>query len=169
MTVATSVQVLGACCPSKVARPRATPAQPHRARSIRCRATLAPDATKPSKASKSNGNGAQQSVLQSYSNLPGGSSGKQRILILGTGWGAMSFIKAFDHSLLSKYELVLLSPRNYFVYTPLLPAMCAGTVEERSIVEPVRAVLKGKVRKGLGTHRPAPSGLLGQVLRGQVH
>ncbi len=30
-------------------------------------------------------------------------------------------------------------------YTPLLPAMCAGTVEERSIVEPVRAVLGGKV------------------------
>ena len=29
-------------------------------------------------------------------------------------------------------------------YTPLLPAMCAGTVEERSIVEPVRAVLGGK-------------------------
>ena len=74
----------------------------------------------------------------------------------------MSFIKAFDHSLLSKYELVLLSPRNYFVYTPLLPAMCAGTVEERSIVEPVRAVLKSKVRWGFGTHRPAPSGLLGR-------
>ena len=33
-------------------------------------------------------------------------------------------------------------------YTPLLPAMCAGTVEERSIVEPVRAVLGGKVRTG---------------------
>jgi hypothetical protein len=39
-----------------------------------------------------------------------------------------------------------LQPRNYFVYTPLLPAMCAGTVEERSIVEPVRAVMGTKVR-----------------------
>ena len=39
-----------------------------------------------------------------------------------------------------------MQPRNYFVYTPLLPAMCAGTVEERSIVEPVRAVLGTKVR-----------------------
>lgn len=58
----------------------------------------------------------------------------------------MSFIKAWNPSLADKYELVLVSPRNYFVYTPLLPAMCAGTVEERSIVEPVRSVLgdKGK-------------------------
>lgn len=56
----------------------------------------------------------------------------------------MSFIKSWDESLSSRYELVLVSPRNYFVYTPLLPAMCAGTVEERSIVEPVRAVLKSK-------------------------
>ena len=42
----------------------------------------------------------------------------------------------------------MLQPRNYFVYTPLLPAMCAGTVEERSIVEPVRAVMGSKVGAG---------------------
>ena len=56
----------------------------------------------------------------------------------------MSFVKAWDTALNDKYELILVSPRNYFVYTPLLPAMCAGTVEERSIVEPVRAVLRTK-------------------------
>lgn len=56
----------------------------------------------------------------------------------------MSFVKAWDESQNDKYELILVSPRNYFVYTPLLPAMCAGTVEERSIVEPVRAVMSSK-------------------------
>jgi hypothetical protein len=40
---------------------------------------------------------------------------------------------------------VLLSPRNYFLYTPLLPAVAAGTMEERSIVEPVRSIMAGKV------------------------
>lgn len=40
-----------------------------------------------------------------------------------------------------------MQPRNFFTYTPLLPAMCVGTVEERSIVEPVRAVLGNKVRQ----------------------
>jgi len=70
--------------------------------------------------------------------------GKQRVVILGSGWAAMSFIKAWEPALSDKYELILVSPRNYFVYTPLLPAMCAGTVEERSIVEPVRSVLGSK-------------------------
>lgn len=44
-----------------------------------------------------------------------------------------------------KYELIVVSPRNYFLYTPLLPAVATGTMEERSIVEPVRNLLLGKV------------------------
>ena len=44
-----------------------------------------------------------------------------------------------------KYDITLVSPRNYFLYTPLLPAVCTGTVEERSIVEPIRRIMAGKV------------------------
>lgn len=40
----------------------------------------------------------------------------------------------------------MVSPRNYFLYTPLLPAVCTGTMEERSIVEPVRNLVRDKVR-----------------------
>ncbi len=87
---------------------------------------------------------AASSLPQSVDYLAPPKNGKQRVVVLGSGWAAMSFVKSWDESLSSKYELVLLSPRNYFVYTPLLPAMCAGTVEERSIVEPVRSVLKSK-------------------------
>ncbi len=29
------------------------------------------------------------------------------------------------------YELIVVSPRNYFLYTPLLPAVATGTMEER--------------------------------------
>ncbi|KAI3439031.1 hypothetical protein D9Q98_001441 [Chlorella vulgaris] len=82
--------------------------------------------------------------LPAYGNTAGNSSAKPRILVLGTGWASISFIKAFHESLREKYDLVIVSPRNYFCYTPLLPAMCAGTVEERSIVESVRAVLGNK-------------------------
>lgn len=39
----------------------------------------------------------------------------------------------------------MVSPRNYFLYTPLLPAVAVGTMEERSIVEPVRNLVLGKV------------------------
>ena len=42
------------------------------------------------------------------------------------------------------YDFIVISPRNYFLYTPLLPAVATGTMEERSIVEPIRNVLVGK-------------------------
>lgn len=38
----------------------------------------------------------------------------------------------------------MVSPRNYFLYTPLLPAVATGTMEERSIVEPVRNLVQKK-------------------------
>lgn len=55
-----------------------------------------------------------------------------------------------------KYDITLVSPRNYFLYTPLLPAVATGTVEERSIVEPIRRIMAGKVQHCLMTHN-APS------------
>lgn len=37
------------------------------------------------------------------------------------------------------YDVTMVSPRNYFLYTPLLPSAATGTVEPRSIVDPVRS------------------------------
>jgi NADH:ubiquinone reductase (non-electrogenic) len=56
----------------------------------------------------------------------------------------MSFVKALDAETAKKFDVVVLSPRNYFLYTPLLPAVAAGTCEERSIVEPVRNLVVDK-------------------------
>lgn len=69
---------------------------------------------------------------------------KPRIVVLGSGWGAISFMKALKKDVANAYDVVLLSPRNYFLYTPLLPAVATGTMEERSIVEPIRNVVTGK-------------------------
>jgi NADH:ubiquinone reductase (non-electrogenic) len=69
---------------------------------------------------------------------------KPRVVVLGSGWGAVSFIKAMNKNVAENYEVILLSPRNYFLYTPLLPAVATGTVEERSIVEPIRNIITGK-------------------------
>jgi hypothetical protein len=44
-----------------------------------------------------------------------------------------------------QYELVVVSPRSYFLYTPLLPGAAAGSVQERSIMEPIRNLLQGQV------------------------
>ncbi|CCH60832.1 hypothetical protein TBLA_0D03320 [Henningerozyma blattae CBS 6284] len=59
---------------------------------------------------------------------------KPNIVILGSGWGAISFLKAIDTK---KYNVSIVSPRNYFLFTPLLPSTPVGTVEEKSIIEPV--------------------------------
>ncbi|XP_027346647.1 external alternative NAD(P)H-ubiquinone oxidoreductase B1, mitochondrial-like isoform X2 [Abrus precatorius] len=67
---------------------------------------------------------------------------KKKVLVLGTGWAATSFLKDLDASL---YDVQVVSPRNYFAFTPLLPSVTCGTVEARSIVEPVRNIIKKDV------------------------
>lgn len=64
---------------------------------------------------------------------------KKTLVILGTGWGSISFLKNLDTSL---YNVVVVSPRNYFLFTPLLPSCPTGTVELRSIIEPVRSITR---------------------------
>jgi len=64
---------------------------------------------------------------------------KKKVVVLGTGWAATSFLKDLDASL---YDVQVVSPRNYFAFTPLLPSVTCGTVEARSIVEPVRNIIK---------------------------
>uniref|UniRef100_A0A0G4IC18 Uncharacterized protein n=1 Tax=Chromera velia CCMP2878 TaxID=1169474 RepID=A0A0G4IC18_9ALVE len=58
-----------------------------------------------------------------------------RIVVVGSGWAAHAFIKVIDAL---KYDVVVVSPRNYFVFTPMLTASSVGTVEYRSITEPIR-------------------------------
>lgn len=60
---------------------------------------------------------------------------KPVVLVLGSGWGAHSLMKVIDTD---TYEVVVVSPRNYFLFTPMLPSTSVGTVEFRSLLEPVR-------------------------------
>lgn len=64
---------------------------------------------------------------------------KKRVVVLGTGWAGTSFLKDLD---ISSYDVKVVSPRNYFAFTPLLPSVTCGTVEARSIVEPIRNIIK---------------------------
>lgn len=60
---------------------------------------------------------------------------RQRLVILGTGWSSYSVVKHVDKKL---YDVIVVSPRNYFLFTPLLCSTTVGTLEFRSIIEPVR-------------------------------
>ena len=39
----------------------------------------------------------------------------------------------------NKYQVVVISPRSYFVFTPLLASTAVGTLEFRATLEPVRS------------------------------
>lgn len=39
------------------------------------------------------------------------------------------------------YRVTVVSPENYFCFTPLLPSACVGTVEMRTLVEPLRRLV----------------------------
>lgn len=62
-------------------------------------------------------------------------------MCIGTGWGAVSLLKKLDTE---NYNVVVVSPRNYFLFTPLLPSCTTGTIEHRSIMEPIRNFLRHK-------------------------
>lgn len=62
------------------------------------------------------------------------------MVILGSGWAAMSLVSALN---LFRYDVTLVSPRNYFLFTPLLADAAVGSVSTESIVEPVRNFLHG--------------------------
>ncbi|KAF5180731.1 External alternative NAD(P)H-ubiquinone oxidoreductase [Thalictrum thalictroides] len=66
---------------------------------------------------------------------------RKRVIVLGTGWAGTSFLKNLDST---QYDVQVISPRNYFAFTPLLPSVTVGTVEARSIVEPIRNIIKKK-------------------------
>ncbi|KAL0300053.1 UNVERIFIED_CONTAM: External alternative NAD(P)H-ubiquinone oxidoreductase B4, mitochondrial [Sesamum angustifolium] len=66
---------------------------------------------------------------------------KKKVVVLGTGWAGTSFLKSLTHP---SYEVQVVSPRNYFAFTPLLPSVTNGTVEARSIVEPIRNIVRKK-------------------------
>lgn len=59
----------------------------------------------------------------------------KKIVVLGTGFAAFRFLKKINTEL---YQVTVVSPRNHFLFTPLLPSTTVGTIEFRSIIEPIR-------------------------------
>ena len=62
-------------------------------------------------------------------------TGRKKLVILGTGWGSYSVVRKANKKL---YDVIVISPRNHFLFTPLLASTTVGTLEFRSIIEPIR-------------------------------
>jgi NADH:ubiquinone reductase (non-electrogenic) len=65
---------------------------------------------------------------------------KTRLVLLGGGFAAVSCLRKIDTR---RYDVTVISKRNHFLFTPLLPSSTVGTVEFRSIIEPIRRVRRG--------------------------
>ncbi|KAF9887028.1 hypothetical protein FE257_010644 [Aspergillus nanangensis] len=64
---------------------------------------------------------------------------KPRLVILGTGWGSVALLKHLNPG---DYHVTVVSPTNYFLFTPMLPSATVGTLGLRSLVEPVRRIIQ---------------------------
>ncbi|KAK3622135.1 hypothetical protein LTR56_022361 [Elasticomyces elasticus] len=60
---------------------------------------------------------------------------RERVVILGSGWAGYNLARSLNPK---KFQTVLVSPRSYFVFTPLLASTSVGTLEFRTALEPVR-------------------------------
>ncbi|KAJ8082410.1 NADH:ubiquinone oxidoreductase [Marasmius tenuissimus] len=69
---------------------------------------------------------------------------KKTIVVLGSGWGATSLLKTIDTE---EYNVIMISPKNYFLFTPLLPSVALGTLSPKSILQPTRYLARHKSRE----------------------
>ncbi|KAI0342422.1 FAD/NAD(P)-binding domain-containing protein [Trametopsis cervina] len=60
---------------------------------------------------------------------------KPRLVILGSGWGGYEVMRGVDKN---RWNVTMVSPSNYFNFTPLLASCSVGTLEFGAAVEPVR-------------------------------
>lgn len=62
-------------------------------------------------------------------------SKQERVVILGSGWGGYTISRRLSPK---SFSPIIISPRSYFVFTPLLTDTASGSLDFSNIVEPVR-------------------------------
>jgi NADH dehydrogenase FAD-containing subunit len=62
---------------------------------------------------------------------------KPRVVVVGCGWGGYRLAQDLDKN---RFDVHVISPRNYFLFTPLLASSAVGTLEFRAIQESVRRI-----------------------------
>jgi len=85
-----------------------------------------------------------------YTHHPWLSSNKdktEKVVILGGGWGGLNALRKCAGP---NKEIVMVSPRPHFLYTPLLAGSSVGTVTLRSACEPLRNLVNVAASKSAG-------------------
>src|SRR5919109_544725 len=70
-------------------------------------------------------------------------TGRATVVVVGGGCGGMYCARHLERKLpAGSAEIMLVSPENFMLYTPLLPEAASGTIEPRHVVVPLRRVLR---------------------------
>ncbi|KAG7898493.1 hypothetical protein KL907_005253 [Ogataea polymorpha] len=64
---------------------------------------------------------------------------KPHLVILGSGWGSVGLLGNLDKN---DYDVTVISPINYFLFTPMLPCAAVGTLELKSLMESIRHIVR---------------------------
>lgn len=68
---------------------------------------------------------------------------RPKVVVLGSGWAGYRFLSGLDKDCFDVYAV---SPRNHFIFTPLLASTTVGTLEFRAILEPTRMACKNYIK-----------------------
>ena len=64
------------------------------------------------------------------SNVARAVAGRPRVVVVGTGWAGFRFVRSLDRR---HFDVVVVSPRDHFIFTPLLAVRGLDTVAEHSV------------------------------------
>lgn len=63
---------------------------------------------------------------------------KPKLVVLGSGWASVGLLKSLKSG---DYDVTVVSPQNYFLFTPLLPSAATGTLEVKSLMASIRKIV----------------------------
>lgn len=67
-----------------------------------------------------------QVLTRSAAAASGRTEPRQRLVVLGCGWGSYSLLRSVNKK---KFDVICISPRNHFLFTPLLASTTVGKKE----------------------------------------
>ncbi|SCU98983.1 LADA_0H16600g1_1 [Lachancea dasiensis] len=63
---------------------------------------------------------------------------RPKLVVLGSGWASVGVLKSLASG---EYDVTVVSPQNYFLFTPLLPSAATGTLEVKSLMASIRKLV----------------------------
>lgn len=67
----------------------------------------------------------------------------RRIIVLGGGFAGVECVRRLEKGLHGdSVDIVMISEDNFLLFTPMLPQVASGTIQTRSVVMPIRTIIK---------------------------